>query len=49
MDFCERTAGIWKTSARTYDTMQYLRDRYGQETVSSCVCGTDAFRAFNLV
>ena len=38
---CEDCEVFGKTSARTYDTMQYLRDRYGQETELVYVCGTD--------
>ncbi len=38
---CEDCEVLGKTSARTYDTMQYLRDRYGQETQLVYVCGTD--------
>ena len=38
---CEDCEVFGKTSARTYDTMQYLRDRYGQETGLVYVCGTD--------
>ena len=30
-----------KTSAKTYDTMQYLRAQYGQDTQLVYVCGTD--------
>ena len=38
---CEDCEVFGKTSARTYDTKQYLRDRYGQETEFVYVCGSD--------
>ena len=46
---CEDCEVFGKTSARTYDTMQYLRDRYGQETELVYVCGTDKLSELNLV
>lgn len=38
---CEDCEVHGKTSAKTYDTMQYLRQRYGQDTKLVYVCGTD--------
>lgn len=38
---CEDCEVYGKTTARTYDTMQYLRDCYGQDTEFVYVCGTD--------
>ena len=50
MDFCVKTVKyLEKTSAKTYDTMQYLRDRYGQETSLSMCAEQISFQSFNLV
>lgn len=38
---CEDCEVHLKTSAKTYDTMQYLRAQYGQDTQLVYVCGTD--------
>lgn len=38
---CEDCEVSGKTSARTYDTMQYLRACYGEDTKLVYVCGTD--------
>ena len=38
---CEDCEVHLKTSAKTYDTMQYLRVQYGQDTQLVYVCGTD--------
>ena len=38
---CEDCEVHLKTSAKTYDTMQYLRTQYGQDTQLVYVCGTD--------
>lgn len=38
---CEDCEVYGKTSAKTYDTMQYLRNSYGGDTQLIYVCGTD--------
>lgn len=39
--FCEDCEVTQKTSAKTYDTMQYLKQKHGPDTQLVYVCGTD--------
>lgn len=44
---CEECEVEGKTSARTYDTMQYLRAQHGDDTQFIYVCGTDKLPEFH--